>query len=47
MPWLRQPNDPLAQANQQQRTAMYIAKVVRNAMEDFHVAHLSDDRWPS
>jgi len=25
-----------------QRRAMYLAIVVRNAMEDFHVAHLSD-----
>ncbi|MEA3397132.1 MAG: hypothetical protein U9R05_06685 [Chloroflexota bacterium] len=29
---------------EKQETAMYIAQVVRNEMEDFHVEHLTDDQ---
>src|SRR5215813_11275716 len=31
-------------SKQTQVTAMYIASVVRNAMEDFHCRHLSDEQ---
>jgi hypothetical protein len=31
-------------SKQTQETAMYIASVVRNAMEDFHCRHLSDEQ---
>jgi hypothetical protein len=42
MPLLRRSSDKFPQANKNQLTAMYIAMVVRNAMEDFHAKHLSD-----
>ena len=44
MPWLQKASGKLAKANKNQRIAMYIAKVVRNAMEDFHVKNLSDEQ---
>ncbi len=44
MPLLGRSGDKMSQANKIQRTAMYIAKVVRNAMEDFHTEHLSDEQ---
>jgi hypothetical protein len=31
-------------SKQTQQTTMYIASVVRNAMEDFHCRHLSDEQ---
>jgi hypothetical protein len=34
----------LTPSKQTQETAMYIASVVRNAMEDFHCRHLSDEQ---
>jgi hypothetical protein len=39
----RQKNTPRP-SKQMQTTAMYIASVVRNAMEDFHCRHLSDEQ---
>ncbi|CAG1013500.1 hypothetical protein ANRL4_04953 [Anaerolineae bacterium] len=37
-------NQKFPDANKTQLTAMYIAMVVRNAMEDFHHDHLTDDQ---
>lgn len=37
-------NNPPTPAKEEQKLASYIAMVVRNAMEDFHCEHLTDDQ---
>ena len=37
-------NEPPQAVKEDQQLASYIAMVIRNAMEDFHCAHLTDDQ---
>ena len=37
-------NEPPQAEKEDQQLANYIAMVIRNAMEDFHCAHLTDDQ---
>ncbi len=42
--WLQELENVSQAAMNDQETAMYIAMVIRNAMEDFHCEHLSDEQ---
>ena len=40
-------NEPPRPVKEDQQLASYIAMVVRNALEDFHCEHLTDDQTKS